>query len=59
MNTKEVGACVTENHTVENMERICKAAKSNGCEVFISPHYFFPTDKGWNPMTASLTGGWI
>jgi nicotinamidase-related amidase len=42
-----VGASVTENRTVENMERIFKAAKSGGFEVFISPHYFFPTDKGW------------
>jgi nicotinamidase-related amidase len=36
-----------ENHTIENMERIFKAAKSHGFEVFISPHYFYPTDKGW------------
>jgi len=42
-----VGASVTENKTVENMERIFKAAKTNGYEVFISPHYFYPTDSGW------------
>ena len=36
-----------ENNTVENMERIFKAAKQFGFEVFISPHYFYPTDKGW------------
>jgi len=42
-----VGTSVTENHTVENMERIFKAAKSNAYEVFISPHYFYPTDSGW------------
>jgi nicotinamidase-related amidase len=42
-----VGGSVTENKTVENMERIFKAAKVNGFEVFISPHYFFPTDSGW------------
>jgi nicotinamidase-related amidase len=42
-----LGESVTENHTVENMERIFQAAKANGFEVFISPHYFFPTDKGW------------
>jgi nicotinamidase-related amidase len=42
-----VGASVTENRTVENMERIFKAAKANGYEVFISPHYFYPTDTGW------------
>ncbi|WP_420996604.1 cysteine hydrolase [Cupriavidus sp. 30B13] len=42
-----VGASVTENRTVENMERLFKAAKAGGFEVFISPHYFYPTDKGW------------
>ena len=42
-----VGASVGENHTVENMERIFKAAKANAYEVFISPHYFYPTDSGW------------
>src|SRR6202030_4639451 len=42
-----VGASVTENRTVANMERIFKAAKANGYEVFISPHYFYPTDSGW------------
>ncbi|MFM0055303.1 isochorismatase family protein [Paraburkholderia phytofirmans] len=47
LNWGVVGASVTENHTVENMERIFKAAKAGGFEVFISPHYFFPTDKGW------------
>ncbi len=36
-----------ENNTIENMERIFKAAKFLGFEVFISPHYFYPTDKGW------------
>ncbi len=42
-----VGASVTENRTVENMEQIFKAAKAHGYEVFISPHYFYPTDGGW------------
>jgi len=42
-----VGASVTENRTVENMERIFKAAKMNGYLVFISPHYFYPTDSAW------------
>jgi nicotinamidase-related amidase len=35
-----------ENNTIENMERIFKAAKADGFEVFISPHYFYPTDVG-------------
>jgi nicotinamidase-related amidase len=36
-----------ENDTISNMERIFKTAKARGFEVFISPHYFFPEDKGW------------
>jgi nicotinamidase-related amidase len=36
-----------ENDTIRNMERLFKAAKEYGFEVFISPHYFYPTDKGW------------
>src|SRR5256885_4928930 len=46
-NWAAVGASVTENRTVENMERIFKVAKANGYEVFISPHYFYPTDASW------------
>jgi nicotinamidase-related amidase len=38
---------VQENHTIENMERLFQTAKAQGFEVFISPHYFYPTDKGW------------
>jgi len=47
VNWAAVGASITENRTVEHMERIFKAAKANGYEVFISPHYFYPTDAGW------------
>jgi nicotinamidase-related amidase len=42
-----VGDSVKENKTIENIERIVKAAKSNGFEVFISPHYYYPTDHSW------------
>ncbi|MBW2492613.1 MAG: cysteine hydrolase [Deltaproteobacteria bacterium] len=42
-----VGDSVRENKTVENIERIVKAAKINGFEVFISPHYYYPTDHSW------------
>jgi len=42
-----VGASVAENHTVENIERLFKAANANDYYVFISPHYFYPTDNGW------------
>jgi nicotinamidase-related amidase len=53
-----VGDSVRENKTVENMERIFKAAKENGFEVFISPHYFFPTDGGGNSTDLSRPTRW-
>ena len=42
-----VGDSVKENRTVENIERLMQVAKSNEYEVFISPHYYYPTDHGW------------
>jgi nicotinamidase-related amidase len=42
-----VGKSVTENNTVENIEKLFKSAKVSGIPVFISPHYYYPTDHGW------------
>jgi nicotinamidase-related amidase len=42
-----VGESVKDNKTVENIERVFKAAKQTGFEVFISPHYYYPTDYNW------------
>ncbi len=42
-----VGKSVTENNTVKNIETLFKSAKKNGILVFISPHYYYPTDHGW------------
>jgi nicotinamidase-related amidase len=42
-----VGASVTENNTVQNIEALLQTAKQNGIQVFISPHYYYPTDHGW------------
>jgi nicotinamidase-related amidase len=42
-----VGKSVTENNTVENIKTLFKITKENGIPVFVSPHYYFPTDKGW------------
>ena len=42
-----VGESVTENNTVEHIEALFRAAKENGIPVFISPHYYYPTDHGW------------
>jgi nicotinamidase-related amidase len=38
---------LAENNTIENLDRLFAAAKRYGFEVFISPHYFYPTDAGW------------
>jgi nicotinamidase-related amidase len=42
-----VGKSVTENNTVENIEALFKLAKKKDIPVFISPHYYYPTDHGW------------
>ena len=42
-----VGNSVTSNKTVENIERLLKTAKQQEIAVFVSPHYYFPTDHGW------------
>jgi len=39
-----VGKNVTENNTVANIERLLEAAKGSGMPVFVSPHYYYPTD---------------
>ena len=42
-----VGKSVTDNNTVANIESLFKAAKANNMPVFVSPHYYYPTDHGW------------
>jgi len=42
-----VGKSVTDNNTVENIDSLFAAAKANDIPVFISPHYYYPTDHGW------------
>ena len=42
-----VGDSVMANGTVDNIESLLKAAKAGGTPVFISPHYYYPTDHGW------------
>lgn len=43
-----VGESVTEQGTVDNIERLFDAAKSAGMPVFISPHYYYPHDHRWH-----------
>ena len=42
-----VGKSVTANGTVKNIQTLMKTAKKHDLPVFISPHYYYPTDKGW------------
>jgi nicotinamidase-related amidase len=42
-----VGGSVKDNDTVANIERLFRAAQEQGFGVFISPHYLYPTDQGW------------
>jgi len=42
-----VGASVTENRTVEHLEQLIAGAKASGYTVFVSPHYYYPTDGDW------------
>jgi len=42
-----VGKNVTDNNTVENIESLFKAARANDIPIFVSPHYYYPTDHGW------------
>jgi len=50
-----VGKSVTENNTVANIDSLFKAAKANGMPVFVSPHYYYPTDHGWHAEGALET----
>ncbi len=43
-----VGKSVTENNTVDNIGALFKAAKDADLPVFVSPHYYFPTDHKWH-----------
>jgi nicotinamidase-related amidase len=43
-----VGKSVEKNNTVANIESLLKAAKAKGIPVFVSPHYYYPTDDHWH-----------
>jgi nicotinamidase-related amidase len=42
-----VGESVKEHNVVENIGKLFAQAKKAGLTVAVSPHYYFPTDKGW------------
>lgn len=51
---------VRENNTIENMDKLFRAAKAGGFHVFVSPHYYYPTDNGWlfrDPLAQAMHDG--
>jgi len=42
-----VGESVTANGTVEHIEQLMATAKQTGVPVFVSPHYYYPSDHTW------------
>lgn len=42
-----VGKSVKANKTVDHIETLLKTAKKSGIPVFVSPHYYYPTDQEW------------
>ncbi len=42
-----VGPSVEKNGTVGNLKKLLEAAHASGTPVFVSPHYYYPTDHGW------------
>jgi len=42
-----VGESVKANNTIANIDALFKTAKANDIPVFVSPHYYYPTDHGW------------
>lgn len=42
-----VGPSVERNHTVDNIERLLQTVREADMPIAISPHYFYPSDRGW------------
>jgi len=42
-----VGPSVEKNNTVANLKKLLEAAHASSTPVFVSPHYYYPTDHGW------------
>ena len=42
-----VGENVEANNTVDNIGTLFREAKAHDIPVFVSPHYYYPTDHGW------------
>jgi nicotinamidase-related amidase len=44
------------NHTIENIEALLQAARDGGYAVFLSPHYYYPSDGRWVAPGGALEG---
>ncbi len=42
-----VGKSVEANNTVANIQALLEAARETDTPIFVSPHYYYPTDHGW------------
>lgn len=42
-----VGKNVEANGTIAHIDQLFATAKESGMPVFVSPHYYYPTDHGW------------
>ena len=42
-----IAESLAENNTIENIESLLRAARRRGLPVFLSPHYYYPTDGAW------------
>ena len=42
------------NNTVENIEALLRAARDDGYPVFLSPHYYYPSDRRWAAAGGAL-----
>jgi nicotinamidase-related amidase len=49
-----VADSLAENNTVENLEALLQAARQHGLPVFLSPHYYYPTDRAWASRGGAL-----
>lgn len=43
-----VGESVKRNGTIEHIGQLFATSKQAGIPVFVSPHYYYPTDHGWH-----------
>ena len=44
---KVVGKSVTENNTVANIETLFQLGAAHNLPIFVSPHYYYPSDHKW------------